>query len=81
MGYGASILAAVPLIMNNFKDALLPAAAAWAPAWGPLKASPSAALEHVITAAVLSLALALAILIPNVEVSFGFRVQGLGFRV
>lgn len=70
VGYGASILGAVPLIMESFHDALLPAAAAWAPIWG-VKAAASAALERAVTAAVLALALALAILIPNVEFIFG----------
>lgn len=69
LGYGLSILGAVPLIMENFYDALLPAAAALLPTWASTGGDRAAALlERVVTAGVLSLALALAVLIPNVEV-------------
>ena len=68
LGYGLSILGAVPLIMENFYETLLPAAVAWSPAWASPAGKAGALQERIVTGWVLTLALALAVLIPNVEV-------------
>lgn len=70
LGYGFSIMASVPLIMENFQAALLPAVALAFPV-DPAAKKGTTIQEQAITTAVLGAALAAAVLVPNVEFIFG----------